>query len=142
MLTALIEKSPKFTYMKRVTETVGDRIRSSRKAVKLSQPKLGRQLGLSGSAIAQWETDVTEPTWENLCKLGPIVKKSPHWLKTGEGPELPATELNEVVALLTPERGKSLIDYLELVGESPGAFRTEQDAEQYRVKIRNVKDSL
>lgn len=46
-----------------------DRIRAARTAAGLSQRQLARALGVSPSAVAQWELDDTKPTHEHLFAI-------------------------------------------------------------------------
>ena len=48
-------------------ETLGQRIKEQRKALKLTQVDLARKMqGVSHAAISQWENDTTKPNAENL----------------------------------------------------------------------------
>lgn len=49
------------------------RIRLARKAKKLSQRSLARLMGVSPSAVAQWETSVTAPSIDNRVDLARIL---------------------------------------------------------------------
>ena len=46
-----------------------DRIRAARTAAGLSQRQLARMLGVSASAVAQWELDETKPTHEHVVAI-------------------------------------------------------------------------
>jgi len=49
--------------------TTGQRIKAYRKKRGLTQEELGSILGVSGSMIAQWETDKRKPKYGTLKKL-------------------------------------------------------------------------
>ena len=50
-------------------EDVGCRIKAARKAKKLTQEELGKKIGVSFQAIAQWETGRRNPKYETLLKI-------------------------------------------------------------------------
>ena len=50
--------------------TVGQRIKESRNATGLTQEELGERLGVSGAAIAQYETGKRNPKYETLRRIG------------------------------------------------------------------------
>jgi len=63
-----------------------DRMRLSRASSKLSQASLSRRLGVTASAVAQWEsTRGTTPGVDRLRKIALITGVSFEWLATGEG---------------------------------------------------------
>lgn len=65
-------------------ETIGQRIRAQRKALRLSQEKLGSRIGVAGGAISQWEGDKTRPIGENLMRLAAELRLSPDFILTGK----------------------------------------------------------
>lgn len=63
-----------------------DRVRLSRVSSKLSQAALSRQLGVTASAVAQWESvRGTTPGVDRIRKIASITGVSFEWLATGEG---------------------------------------------------------
>ncbi|MDB2384309.1 helix-turn-helix domain-containing protein [Endozoicomonas sp.] len=61
------------------------RILRSRKEKKLSQQALADLIGVSRSALAQWETQMSSPSLRNLRKMAEILEVSFEWLATGRG---------------------------------------------------------
>ncbi|WP_095210618.1 helix-turn-helix domain-containing protein [Endozoicomonas ascidiicola] len=61
------------------------RILCSRKDKKLSQQALADMIGVSRSALAQWETAMSSPSLENLRKMSEVLNVSFEWLATGRG---------------------------------------------------------
>ncbi|MDD7805082.1 MAG: helix-turn-helix transcriptional regulator [Endozoicomonas sp. (ex Botrylloides leachii)] len=61
------------------------RILRSRKGKKLSQQALADLIGISRSALAQWETKMSSPSLENLRKMSEVLGVSFEWLATGRG---------------------------------------------------------
>ena len=65
-------------------ETLGQRIKEQRKALKLTQVDLARKMqGVSHAAISQWENDTTKPNAENLLDLSIILNCEFSWLLRG-----------------------------------------------------------
>lgn len=75
------------------TDTVGSRIRSRRREMKLTQKDIARYIGISPSAVTQWEQDTTEPSGQSLVHLADILECSPDWIMTGKE-----------VSIMIPER--------------------------------------
>lgn len=66
--------------------TMPIRIRQSRRAVRLSQAQLARQVGVCRSAVAQWErAHGTAPTVVHLAEIASITGVTFEWLATGRG---------------------------------------------------------
>jgi transcriptional regulator with XRE-family HTH domain len=66
--------------------TFGDRIKSERKALGMTQPQLGAKAGVGKSSVSQWETGLTK-TIEglNLLAICKALRVNEEWLLTGEG---------------------------------------------------------
>lgn len=60
------------------------RIRETRRALGLTQDELARRVGVSRSAIAQWETDRTGQVRANLARVAAVLGVSVGYLLTGE----------------------------------------------------------
>lgn len=73
-----------------INMTVFERIESLRKARKISQGKLEKELGFSNGSISKWKNSM--PTPERLRKLADYFNVSIEYLLTGEKPE--SDELN------------------------------------------------
>ncbi|AMO56272.1 helix-turn-helix transcriptional regulator [Endozoicomonas montiporae] len=61
------------------------RILRARKEKRLSQQALADLIGVSRSALAQWETEMSSPSLENLRKMAEILEISFEWVATGRG---------------------------------------------------------
>lgn len=66
--------------------TLAERVRAARKAAGLNKSDLAREVGLSPSAVTQWENGATQ-TLEgvNLVRAAAAMRVSPVWLATGKG---------------------------------------------------------
>ena len=51
---------------------LGSNISHKRKALKLSQEYVAEQLGVSRQAVSKWETNLSEPSTDNLIKLADL----------------------------------------------------------------------
>ena len=51
-------------------------LRQLREAAGLTQRELGNRIGVSGQAVAQWETGIKRPSVENLTKLADVLETS------------------------------------------------------------------
>jgi transcriptional regulator with XRE-family HTH domain len=80
------------------TEGVANRIREARRALGLTQDELARRVGVSRSAIAQWETDRTGQVRANLARVAAVLGVSSSYLLTGE------TEVGAISAESADER--------------------------------------
>lgn len=66
-------------------ESVGERIRSRRKILKLTQQGVAIGIGVSHVAVSQWEKDETLPRGENLLRLAELLQCTAAWIIDGEG---------------------------------------------------------
>ena len=66
------------------TEGAATRIREARRSLGLTQDELARRVGVSRSAIAQWETDRTGQVRANLARVAAVLGVSIGYLITGE----------------------------------------------------------
>lgn len=62
---------------------LGKRIREARKAMGLTQERLGIKVGVSRPAIVQWESDAKRPNYERLCMLAAALRITPNQLLLG-----------------------------------------------------------
>lgn len=65
--------------------TVGSRIKFRRRQLKMTQKDVAEFVGVSASAVTQWENDTTIPSSESLLKLASYLESSPDWLLKGHG---------------------------------------------------------
>lgn len=79
--------------------TIADRIKSTRIKQGLSQNKLATLVGVSRSAVHQWEQDgsgtFTEPSAPNLLRCAAILRVDPEWLQFGIRTFLPTGHKNQ-----------------------------------------------
>jgi transcriptional regulator with XRE-family HTH domain len=66
--------------------TFGGRLRAVRRAFRDAQADLAAIVGCSRAAISQWETGVTGPTTEHVCRLLEHYRLPFDWLVAGRGP--------------------------------------------------------
>ena len=70
-----------------LTEGAGARIREARKAAGMIQDELAKAVGVSRSAVAQWETDRAGQVGGNLARIAQILGVAVEYLLTGTQPE-------------------------------------------------------
>jgi SOS-response transcriptional repressor LexA len=85
----------------------GQRLRSVRKALGLSQVEFSATLKVNASAISQMETDRIKPSLETLLLLAKTHKVNLHWLITGSG------QMFENTISVTPHKANSRLDALK-----------------------------
>ncbi|PYG90376.1 DNA-binding NtrC family response regulator [Ruminiclostridium sufflavum DSM 19573] len=76
----MIESAIKSICHSRKDGSFGIRLKKLRKNANLSQEDLGKLLGLGRTAVANWETNQTEPTGENIKKLADLFKVTTDFL--------------------------------------------------------------
>lgn len=64
-----------------------NRIRSRRKALKITQDDLGRRIGVTKATVSLWENGTNQPNGANLQKLAASLQCTPRWILTGKGAE-------------------------------------------------------
>ena len=66
--------------------TLADRIKSERKAKKLTQEALGKFVGVGKSSVSQWESGLTKNMdGTNMIMTAKALGVDPNWLATGQG---------------------------------------------------------
>lgn len=65
--------------------SISVRIKDARKLKKLTQAQVAEELGVTTSAVSQWEQGATEPSISNLEKLSRLLDVTFEWLATGRG---------------------------------------------------------
>lgn len=71
------------------SEYFAKRLRKARKEKGFTQAQLGERLGITGSAISDWESTNSSPSLDRIEELGKILDRSPSWffLRPGETAE-------------------------------------------------------
>ncbi|RCX19438.1 response regulator receiver domain-containing protein [Anaerobacterium chartisolvens] len=76
----MIESAVKSVEHARKEGTFGVRLKRLRKLHSINQEELGKILGVGRTAVANWETNQTEPTGENIKKLAEFFKVTTDYL--------------------------------------------------------------
>lgn len=63
--------------------SLGDRIRTSRKSLRLTQKQLAAKIGIDHTTISKWESDTYEPDTKSLNMLAEIFSVSTDYLIDG-----------------------------------------------------------
>jgi transcriptional regulator with XRE-family HTH domain len=91
---------------------LSERIRHARVRAGLTKTELARRVGVSPSAVVQWElSGGTAPNASNLARIAQVTDVAFEWLATGRGPhrvrsdkDAPALELASIAVTLFEER--------------------------------------
>lgn len=78
----------------------GDRVKARRGELGLSQRKLGERCGISGSAIAQWESGQTKLSSESLMLVAKALETTPEWIMSGESKQSTAAADRKFVQMV------------------------------------------
>jgi transcriptional regulator with XRE-family HTH domain len=65
-------------------QTIGTRIRAARRVRGLTQDELADKVGVSRSAVAQWETGRTGQVTGNLSRIAAILEVNVEYLMSGD----------------------------------------------------------
>ena len=84
-------------------DSFGYRLMQRRLALKVTQAQVANAIGLSKSAISQFEADSTYPSYDALVALRKALGFDLHYLITGEGPR----KFREVLEVLDESDAKS-----------------------------------
>lgn len=85
LMPSVKQISDVFPYQNPVMElTFGERLKSSRKAAKLSQTKVAAMVGVSQGLISDLENNAYDASAKTI-ELAYIFRVNPYWLATGKG---------------------------------------------------------
>lgn len=104
-------------------EMIGNRIRSRRKELGLTQPEVGSRIGVSKATVSLWENDETMPNGENLQALSRALDRSPEWILFGKD-----LSISEPSPQYVTEKKVPLIDKSKIDDYLSGALRQVSDA--------------
>lgn len=74
---------------------LGERIEQARRRMGLTQDQVGRELGVTGAAVQQWESGETQPRGHRLDALTQLLGVDAAWLLTGKGRDTPSGDAGE-----------------------------------------------
>lgn len=119
--------------------TTGQLIKAARKKSGMTQEDLGKRLGVSGSSIAQYETDNRKPKQETLLKIAKAL--GVHLRDLSDNSWLEELDQQHPDAEEQTARGLAVIRYLEEMGFSISSqvlkwhWENESDPPEERVQI-------
>ena len=93
---------------------MGDRLRFARESAELSLEGVGEVLGISGSAVSQWETGRTYPSRKSLLQFAELTGFGAMWLESGAGDAQARDKklwlYSNMVPLITPSQAADAND--------------------------------
>ena len=119
--------------------TTGQLIKAARKKAGMTQEDLGKKLGVSGSFIAQYETDNRKPKQETLLKIAKAL--GVHLRDLSDNSWLEEFDQQHPDAVENAKRGLAVIQYLEEMGFTISSqvlkwhWENENDPPEERVQI-------
>lgn len=116
--------------------TIGERIRSRRKSLGLTQKSLAKALKISDVSVSQWERDTSEPTGKNLHALCKVLRCPAAWILFGDESKTPEEPNDQLVQL--DERQQELLDLFNAITD------TEQNEflNELRARVVNNQNLL
>jgi transcriptional regulator with XRE-family HTH domain len=104
--------------------TIGERIKTRRNELKLSQRKLGGKCNVTGASVSLWESGETEPSGETLLLLADALDRSPEWIMNGDSKQSIAADdqrfvdfVKENIHHLDDERRSDIKKLIDLAKE-------------------------
>lgn len=107
---------------------IGDRIRTRREALRLSQKELGKRVGRGQTTVNGWEQNIHGPTRPVIEKLASVLHTSVQWLVSGVGPETDGRSLT--TAALPARISADALGYFFTLAASLTLRRKLTEAEQ------------
>ncbi len=83
--------------------TVGARIREARGEKSLTQQDVGKYLGITRAAVAQWESNVTSPSIATVTDVAKFLGTRPEWLAYGINTKTLTVEVPKEGLMAVPE---------------------------------------
>lgn len=80
--------------------SIGDRIKELRLKQRMTQKDLAKSVGVTPTAVSQWERGENEPKGKNLAKLSNKLKTTTDWLSVALAPPVPMLEHSELICSL------------------------------------------
>ena len=127
--------------------TIGERIKSRRIELDLSQAELAQKSGMSTGAIGNYESETREP--KKTMALSKALEVNRDWLETGKGEKCPTSKNHKALEVTALE--KDLLDQfkkfdtdrqrIEIIGYVRGKADELSKNKSNSVPRKNEKDS-
>lgn len=135
----------KLAYMTKpkTKETLGERLKRCRDEAGLTQDQLGAAAGVTASAIAQIEADVSKTIRsENLFPIARKLNKNAEWLLTGEGHETDYGPLVDSIIDLPDDNPQQSLDFISYRWERSEGIVASDKIAKYTTVIDKMKRDL
>lgn len=137
----------KLAYMEALY-TIGDRIRHARTQAELTQDQLAAKIGVTKSAVSQWENGNVEnlrPT--NLFALEEATAFSARWFITGKGPQKikdkdPRQEVFNGLGELDAAAGQGALDFIKYQLEKGEGFIPPERLAHYIEMLEKIRQDM
>lgn len=116
--------------------TIGERIRSRRKSLGLTQKSLAKALKISDVSVSQWERDTSEPTGKNLHALCKVLKCPAAWILFGDDAKAPEEPSDLPIQL--DERQQELLELFIAITDT----EQEELLNELRARVVNNQNLL
>ncbi|EKN6417009.1 LexA family transcriptional regulator [Yersinia enterocolitica] len=126
--------------------TVGGRIKFRRRQLKLTQKDIAEYVGISASAVTQWESDATGLSSDSLLKLASLLECSPEWLLSGKGELEPSIKAmaskSKVVPVISWVQAGAWTEALSSTGVRSEWVETTAKISDFAFALRVKGDSM
>lgn len=119
--------------------SIGDRIKELRLKQRMTQKELAKAVGVTSTAVSQWERSENEPKGKNLAKLSSKLKTTIDWLSIALPPPVAMVEHSELIC--------SLVSFYPTVSAAGGSGTcVSEESEDYTaipnsaLKGKNIND--
>ncbi|WP_145562579.1 LexA family protein [Yersinia canariae] len=127
-------------------DTVGGRIKFRRRQLKLTQKDIAEYVGISASAVTQWESDATGLSSDSLLKLASLLECSPEWLLSGKGELEPSIKAmaskSKVVPVISWVQAGAWTEALSSTGTRSEWVETTAKISDFAFALRVKGDSM
>ena len=77
-------------------QMIGEKIKSARRALHMTQEQLAKKIGVTRGAVAQWEANMCKPTVESIMKVASATNSEFNWMFDTEGTTIKKEMIAEI----------------------------------------------
>lgn len=113
--------------------TVGERIKTLRKELHLTQVELGKTIGISGSGVSQIESNASQPTGAAIKLICATYHVNYLWLAEGEGPMMETMTTDALVEKYMAGESQVAISIMKAFAKLP---------DEEWIRLRDIIDKV